>query len=79
MLEPKDTQKRDSIRTHKLTFLNKSLESIDYDFMKKRTKEDIINIGTGKDYTIRHYAKLLLDLIYPNKKVIIQIRTQYLQ
>ena len=41
-------------------------------FMKKRIKEDIINIGTGKDYTIRHYAKLLLDLIYPNKKVIIQ-------
>ena len=41
-------------------------------FMKKRIKEDIINIGTGKDYTIRHYAKLLLTLIYPNKKVIIQ-------
>ena len=41
-------------------------------FMKKRIKEDIINIGTGKDYTIRHYAKLLLDLIYPNKKVTIQ-------
>lgn len=41
-------------------------------FMKKRIKEDIINIGTGKDYTIRYYAKLLLTLIYPNKKVIIQ-------
>ena len=41
-------------------------------FMRKRIKEDIINIGTGKDYTIRYYAKLLLDLIYPNKKVIIQ-------
>ena len=40
--------------------------------MKKRIKEDIINIGTGKDYTIRHYAKLLLALIYPNKKIIIQ-------
>ena len=40
--------------------------------MRKRIKEDIINIGTGKDYTIRYYAKLLLTLIYPNKKVIIQ-------
>ena len=39
MLEPKDTQKRDSIRTHRLTFLNKSLESIDYDFMKKGTSK----------------------------------------
>ena len=29
------THKKETIRTHRLTFLNKSLESIDYDFMKK--------------------------------------------
>jgi len=38
-------------------------------FMKKKTKEKIINIGTGKDYTINAYAKLMLKLIYPKKNV----------
>ena len=38
-------------------------------FMKKKIKEDMINIGTGKDFTIRHYAKLLINLILPNKEV----------
>ena len=38
-------------------------------FMNKKFKETIINIGTGKDYSIKDYAKIILDLIIPNKKV----------
>ena len=38
-------------------------------FMKKKTKEATINIGTGKDYSIEQYAKILLKIIYPEKKV----------
>tara|TARA_B100000989_G_scaffold298691_1_gene289161 strand:+ start:10578 stop:11516 length:939 start_codon:yes stop_codon:yes gene_type:complete len=38
-------------------------------FMKKRIKEPLINIGTGKDFTIKEYASLLLKIIYPRKKV----------
>ena len=38
-------------------------------FMKKKTKEITINIGTGKDYSIEQYAKILLKIIYPEKKV----------
>ena len=38
-------------------------------FMGKKIKQTIINIGTGKDYTIRDYAKLILKLIIPNKKI----------
>ena len=38
-------------------------------FMKKKTKEVTINIGTGNDYSIEQYAKILLKIIYPEKKV----------
>ena len=38
-------------------------------FMKKKTKEVTINIGTGKDYSIEQYAKILLEIIHPEKKV----------
>ena len=38
-------------------------------FMKKRFKETIINIGTGKDYSIKEYAKIILNLILPSKKI----------
>ena len=38
-------------------------------FMKKKFKETVINIGTGKDYSIARYAKIILDLIVPNKKI----------
>ncbi len=38
-------------------------------FMKKRIKEDFINIGTGKDHTIKSYAKILISEIFPNNKV----------
>ena len=38
-------------------------------FMKKKIKENIINIGTGKDYTIKEHAKKLLNIIIPEKKI----------
>ena len=38
-------------------------------FMNKNIKETIINIGTGKDFTINEYAKKMLKLIVPNKKI----------
>ena len=37
--------------------------------MNKKIKEALINIGTGKDFTIKQYAKLLLKIIYPGKKI----------
>jgi len=41
-------------------------------FMNKKFKETIINVGTGKDYSIEKYAKIILKLIIPNKKIKIQ-------
>ena len=38
-------------------------------FLKKKTSESLINIGTGKDYSIREYAKIILRLIIPNRKI----------
>ena len=38
-------------------------------FMKKKTKHTLINIGTGKDYTIKHYAKLITKIILKNRYV----------
>ena len=38
-------------------------------FMKKKFKETIINIGTGRDYSIKEYAKIILNLILPNKRI----------
>ena len=38
-------------------------------FMNKKIKETFINIGTGKDLTIKQYANMLLKIIYPEKKV----------
>ncbi len=37
-------------------------------FMKKKTKEVLLNIGTGKDYSIKQYVKILSKVIAPNKK-----------
>ena len=37
-------------------------------FMKKNIKETLINIGTGKDYTIKQYVNLLLKTISPKIK-----------
>ena len=38
-------------------------------FMKKKTVDNLINIGTGKGYTIRQYAQMLLKILIPNKKI----------
>ena len=38
-------------------------------FMKKKFKETMINIGSGKDYSINQYAKLVLKTIIPNRKI----------
>ena len=38
-------------------------------FMNKKIKHTIINIGTGKDFTITEYAKKILNVILPNKKI----------
>jgi len=38
-------------------------------FMNKKTKHLLINIGSGKDYSIKEYANMILKIIYPNKKV----------
>ena len=40
--------------------------------MKKKTKHTLINIGSGKDYSIKYYANLILKLIIPNKKILIK-------
>ncbi len=41
-------------------------------FMNKRVKHSIINIGSGKDYRVKDYAKLILKIIAPNKKIKIE-------
>ena len=38
-------------------------------FMNKKKKPTLINIGTGKDFTIEHYAKLIAKTIMPEKKI----------
>ena len=37
--------------------------------MKKKTKHTLINIGTGKDFRINDYAKIVLKIIVPNKRI----------
>ena len=38
-------------------------------FLDKKTRHSLINIGTGKDFTINYYAKLLNKIICPEKKI----------
>ena len=38
-------------------------------FHEKKTKHTLINIGTGKDYRIKEYAKIILKLIVPKKNI----------
>jgi len=38
-------------------------------FMNKKIKENTVNVGTGKDLTIKKYAELMLRLIIPERKV----------
>ena len=39
-------------------------------FLKKKTKHKIFNIGTGKDYSIEHYARLIMKHMNVNLKII---------
>ena len=41
-------------------------------FMKKKTKHHLINIGTGKDYSINYFAKKILKILIPDRKIIIK-------
>ena len=38
-------------------------------FMKKKTKENLINIGTGKELTIKQYAKFIMSKLGINLKI----------
>ena len=38
-------------------------------FMNKKIKETVINIGSGKDYSIKDYGNLFLKTLIPNKKI----------
>ena len=38
-------------------------------FMNKKFKGTILNIGTGHDHSIKDYAKIILKIIIPDKKV----------
>jgi GDP-L-fucose synthase len=38
-------------------------------FMNKKVKENIINIGTGVDKSIKDYAKIILKILIPGKKI----------
>ena len=38
-------------------------------FMNKKTKESLINIGSGKDFSIKEYAQIILKTIIPNKNI----------
>ncbi len=38
-------------------------------FMNKKVSESLINIGTGKDFSIKYYAQLMLKTIIPEKKI----------
>ena len=41
-------------------------------FMNKKNTPTVINIGTGKDYSIEYFAKLISKTILPQKKIIIK-------
>ena len=38
-------------------------------FMNKKVKETLINIGSGKDLTIKQYAQLILNILIPKNKI----------
>ena len=38
-------------------------------FMKKRFFETVLNIGTGKDFSIKRYAKMIINQIIPKNKI----------
>ena len=45
-------------------------------FMNKKTKENLINIGTGKDYSIADYVKFISSVILKKKILILNMINQ---
>ena len=41
-------------------------------FMNKKFKGSVINIGTGKDFSIKQYAKIILKELIPKRKITIK-------
>tara|TARA_B110000240_G_scaffold43343_1_gene48669 strand:- start:963 stop:1898 length:936 start_codon:yes stop_codon:yes gene_type:complete len=41
-------------------------------FMNKKTKDTIINIGSGRDSSIKEFANLFLKILIPKKKILIK-------
>ena len=41
-------------------------------FMNKKIKETFINIGSGKDYSIKQYARIMINNIIPEKNIKIE-------
>ena len=37
--------------------------------MNKNIKENLINIGTGKELSIKEYVNLFIKILIPNKKI----------
>tara|TARA_B110000971_G_scaffold108564_1_gene111217 strand:- start:467 stop:727 length:261 start_codon:yes stop_codon:yes gene_type:complete len=40
--------------------------------MNKKIKETFINIGSGKDYSIKQYARIIINNIIPEKNIKIE-------
>ena len=38
-------------------------------FMKKKFSETVLNIGTGKDFPIKRYAKMIINQVIPKNKI----------
>ena len=51
-----------------LIFVDDLAEACVY-FMNKKVKETLINIGSGKDFTIKQYAQLMLNILIPKNKI----------
>ena len=51
-----------------LTFSEDIADACVY-FLKKKSKNKIINIGTGKDYSIKDYAKFIMKEMNLNLKI----------
>ena len=58
----------DGSATREVVYVDDIADACVY-FMNKRVKEDVINIGTGIEYSIKEYAKILLRVINPGKKI----------
>ena len=58
----------DGSATREVVYVDDIADACVY-FMNKRIKEDVINIGTGIEYSIKEYAKILLRVINPGKKI----------